>query len=56
MLISQDISLPVGGEICLDNNGHKVSPGSLDCKLNLFLKEINIGTDPFEVKIIKGCY
>lgn len=53
---SPDIYLHPNEEICLENNGHAVSSSSPDCKLRIYLKEINTGVDPFEVKIIKGCY
>jgi hypothetical protein len=53
---SPNIELATNQEVCFDEGGHSVGSSSPDCKMDLYLKEINTDTDPFDVKIIKGCY
>ena len=53
---SSNIALAPNQEVCFDDNGHSVTPGSPDCKLDIYLEELATTGSPYKLKIIKGSY
>jgi len=43
---SQNIALAPNQEVCSDEGGHSVGQSSPDCKIDLYLEEIDTGGDP----------
>ena len=43
---SPNIELAPNQEVCFDEGGHSVGPSSPDCKIDLYLEEIDTGGDP----------
>ena len=43
---SPNIELAPNQEVCFDEGGHSVGPSSPDCKIDLYLEEIDTVGDP----------
>ena len=53
---SPNIELSLDQEVCFDETGHSVSANSPDCKMDLYLEELDTTGSPYKLKIIRGCY